>query len=98
MMTTDHFCFYLQNRLIQTGQIGGQLYSDTSFLYCSLVIVSYKMAGRQNDLAPLEKNLTHFNNFSSDEISSAKVTQPSRDTVSAEKNRFQVFWSKTIWP
>jgi hypothetical protein len=30
--------------------------------------------------------LTHFNNFSSDEISSAKVTQPSRDTVSAEKS------------
>jgi hypothetical protein len=29
-MTTDHFCFYLQNRLIQTGQTGGQQYSDTS--------------------------------------------------------------------
>jgi hypothetical protein len=29
-MTTDKFCFYLQNRLIQTGQTGGQLYSDTS--------------------------------------------------------------------
>jgi hypothetical protein len=26
-MTTDNFCFYLQNRLIQTG---GQWYSDTS--------------------------------------------------------------------
>ncbi len=29
-MTTDNFRFYLQNRLIQTGQIGGQLYNDTS--------------------------------------------------------------------
>jgi hypothetical protein len=29
-MTTDNFCFYLQNRLIQTGQLGGQRYSDTS--------------------------------------------------------------------
>ncbi len=29
-MTTDNFCFYLQNRLIQTSQTGGQLYSDTS--------------------------------------------------------------------
>jgi hypothetical protein len=29
-MTTDNFRFYLQNRLIQTGQTGGQLYSDTS--------------------------------------------------------------------
>ncbi len=25
-MTTDKFCFYLQNRLIQTGQTGGQQY------------------------------------------------------------------------
>jgi hypothetical protein len=29
-MTTDNFHFYLQNRLIQIGQTGGQLYSDTS--------------------------------------------------------------------
>ncbi len=29
-MTTDIFCFYLQNRPIQTGQTGGQWYSDTS--------------------------------------------------------------------
>jgi hypothetical protein len=29
-MTTDNFCFYLQNRLIQTSQTGGELYSDTS--------------------------------------------------------------------
>jgi hypothetical protein len=29
-MTTDNFCFYLQNRLTPTGQTGGQMYSDTS--------------------------------------------------------------------
>jgi len=29
-MTTDNFCFYLQNRLTQTSQTGGQWYSDTS--------------------------------------------------------------------
>jgi len=29
-MKTDNFCFYLQNRLIQTSQTGGQQYSDTS--------------------------------------------------------------------
>jgi hypothetical protein len=29
-LTTDNFCFYLQNRLIQTSQTGGQWYSDTS--------------------------------------------------------------------
>ncbi len=27
--TTDNFCFYLQNRLIQTIQTGGEQYSDT---------------------------------------------------------------------
>jgi hypothetical protein len=29
-MTIDNYRFYLQNRLIQTGQTGGQLYSNTS--------------------------------------------------------------------
>jgi hypothetical protein len=29
-MTTDIFCMYIQNRVIQTGQRGGQQYSDTS--------------------------------------------------------------------
>ncbi len=29
-MTTDNFCFYLQNRLIQSSQTGGQQYRDTS--------------------------------------------------------------------
>ncbi len=29
-MTTDNFCFYLQNRLIQSSQTGGQWYNDTS--------------------------------------------------------------------
>ncbi len=31
-MTTDIFCFYLQNRQIQTSQAGGQWYNDT-FLF-----------------------------------------------------------------
>jgi len=29
-MTIDNFCFYLQKRLIQTSQTGGQWYSDIS--------------------------------------------------------------------
>ncbi len=29
-MTTDNFCFYLQNRLIQISQTEGQWYKDTS--------------------------------------------------------------------
>jgi hypothetical protein len=28
-MTTDNLCFYLQNRLIQISQTGGEWYSDT---------------------------------------------------------------------
>jgi hypothetical protein len=28
-MTTDNYCIYLQSRLIQTSQKGGQRYSDT---------------------------------------------------------------------
>jgi hypothetical protein len=29
-MTTDNFCFYFQNRLIQTSQTEGQQHGDTS--------------------------------------------------------------------
>jgi hypothetical protein len=38
-MTTDKFCFYLQNRLIQTSQTVGQWYSNTSpfSIPCSLL-------------------------------------------------------------
>ncbi len=32
-VTTDNFCFYLQTRLIQTSQTGGQWFSDTSLQY-----------------------------------------------------------------
>jgi len=28
-----NFCFYLQNRLIQTSQTGGQQYSDTPLVF-----------------------------------------------------------------
>jgi len=50
-MTTDNFCFYLQNSLIQTSQTGGQWYSDTSpfsitwlnTYYDALLIISSKI-------------------------------------------------------
>jgi len=38
-MTTDNICFYLQNRLIQTSQRGGQWYSDTSPLVFPAYII-----------------------------------------------------------
>jgi hypothetical protein len=57
-MTADNFCFYLQNRLIQTSQTGGQQYTDTSplsirvlwvhglALYVNLEITNTKMYKR----------------------------------------------------
>jgi hypothetical protein len=39
-MTTDNFCFNLQNRIIQTSQSGGQQYSDTSPFSIPCMIVS----------------------------------------------------------
>jgi hypothetical protein len=63
-MTMDNFHFYLQNRLIQTGQTGGQLYSDTSplvfpeLVYLSISVdldmhalaaVAYKVAAVSNE-------------------------------------------------
>ncbi len=43
-MATEIFCFYLENRLIQTSQAGGQWYSDTSpfSIPCILSTVSEK--------------------------------------------------------
>jgi hypothetical protein len=49
-MTTDNFCFYLQNRLIQTSQTGGQWYSDTS----PLSIPSFQA---QQHLAKMYQNI-----------------------------------------
>jgi len=44
-MTTDNFCFYLQNRLIQTSQTGGQRYSDTSLFSISWLYQTVVLSG-----------------------------------------------------
>jgi hypothetical protein len=44
-MTTDNFCFYLQNRLTQTSQTGGQWYSDT----CPFSIPWFNDCGQMPD-------------------------------------------------
>ncbi len=44
-VTTDNICFYLQNRLIQTSQRGGQWYSDTSPFSTPWRDRDYVMAG-----------------------------------------------------
>jgi hypothetical protein len=46
-MITDNFCFYFQNRLIQTSQTGGQQYSYTS----PLVFPAETVSPRWKDLA-----------------------------------------------
>jgi hypothetical protein len=51
-MTNDNFCIYLQNRVIQTSEIGGQQYSDPSpfsFLWSNyqepeLAVFNFKLA------------------------------------------------------
>ncbi len=54
-MTTENFCFYLQNRLIQTSQIGGQQYSDTSSFSIPCTYIEQKVldnnAGKQQSQA-----------------------------------------------
>ena len=47
-MTTDDFCFYSQNRLIQTSQTGGQRYSDTSLFSITWKSRSQILAGIPN--------------------------------------------------
>jgi hypothetical protein len=58
-MTTDNFCFYLQNRLIQTIQTGGQQYSDTfPFSISCENIVSYNNSLKKTmkRLFPVQQN------------------------------------------
>jgi hypothetical protein len=50
-MTTDEFGFYLQNILIQTVQIKGQLYSDTSPFSVPWFITQYPMQARKRGQA-----------------------------------------------
>jgi hypothetical protein len=46
-MTADNFCFYWQNRLIQTSQTGGQWYSDTSPFSILWFLPSFYQASRK---------------------------------------------------
>jgi hypothetical protein len=64
-MTTDKFCFYLQNRLIQTSKTGGQQYSDTSLfsIPCfniKVVVVDHKLLEiLANSVARMVKQATN---------------------------------------
>jgi hypothetical protein len=48
-MKTDNFCFYLQNRVTQTSQTGGQQYSDTSPFSIPCCVINVSMFN-SNDL------------------------------------------------
>ncbi len=52
-MTTDNIWFYLQNRLIQTSQTGGQRYSDTSPFRIPWMVSTNLANTSYNDLAYL---------------------------------------------
>jgi hypothetical protein len=62
-MTTDDFCFYLQNRLIQTSQTGGQWYSDTSPFsvhdWTVLALVYLETLKDQNSIEKSDKRSSH---------------------------------------
>jgi hypothetical protein len=59
-MTTDNFCFYLQSRLNQTSQTGGQWYSDTSLFsipwYNIQLMILILRVQLQPPLEPLENS------------------------------------------
>jgi hypothetical protein len=48
-MTIDNFCFYWQNRLIQTSQTGGQWYSDTSPLVFPVEMSDWSSTSKSTD-------------------------------------------------
>jgi hypothetical protein len=62
-MTTDNFCFSLQNRLIQTGQTGGQWYSDTSPFSIPCFYPRLIFAGNENTLQLIMITITAVNFF-----------------------------------
>jgi hypothetical protein len=59
-MTTDNFCFYLKNRLIQTSQKGGQQYSGTSpfsipFSILQVLAADWEGTGARKKMLPVER-------------------------------------------
>jgi hypothetical protein len=68
-MTTDIFCLYIQNRVIQTGQRGGQQYSDTSPFSIPWFLVSVLPLERERECRSRE----HAEGTESTERSGGKV-------------------------
>ncbi len=66
-MTTIHFCFYLQNKLIQTSQTGSQGYGDASPISIPVEILTHvtMTAYRLYQWQCLKKFEWHFDKFDS---------------------------------
>jgi hypothetical protein len=56
-MTTDNFCFYLQSRLFQTSQTGGQWYNDTSPFSIPCLLLQDEGEGSRNLVVVTEQLL-----------------------------------------
>jgi len=94
-MITDNFCFYLQNRLIQTSQRGGQWYSDTSPF-------SIPCPGLETALVKVLKDCRWRDIIESLKKSLMLLYPTQFVSPKARPNRiknggFHHFWSKNIW-
>jgi len=87
-MTTGNFCFYLQNRLIQTSQTGGQQYSDTSpfSIPCSSLLIWILKC-------KLHKNKFDITGPSCEQIRSKFIIFCFKIFFERKKTRFFVRWS-----
>jgi hypothetical protein len=63
-MTSDDFCFYLQNRFILTGQTEGQLQSETSPLSVSWLILWLRVECSTTVIQSSNFSLEFFINYS----------------------------------
>jgi len=96
-MTTENFCFYLQNRLIQTSQTGGQLYSDTSPFSIPCCGRSQSHSSSRRDIVTKPKLLLQMY-FSPSFVSDAKSPKSSVNFFRA-KCRFAYSSSCSVtWP
>jgi hypothetical protein len=87
-MTTGIFCFYSQNRLIQTSQTGGQQYSDTSPLIFPAPSIIHYLLDMSENILPGKNALAYF--------AGASVTKKKCFVSLAPTTYFFVSWADVI--
>jgi hypothetical protein len=83
VLTTDNFCFYLQNRLIQTSQTGGQWYSDTPPLVFPAITYLLGASATKNEGSSFQEEITTQNEDKGNETVSSSASfgrKPKRPT------------------